>query len=141
VALSGLGSSPAQGTFGVTGATGPRGLMGATGAPVPAGQIDLVSCKTITIRRKHRKLTHQKCSAKLTSGTVRFTTTGPGTVQVGLVRGATVYATGVGVSMAGGRSELMLTAVRTLQPGRYTLTLRQRRHHTWSRTQEHITIT
>jgi hypothetical protein len=152
VALSGLGTSLAQGPLGVTGAsgpagptgagaTGPAGPTGATGARGPAGQIDLVSCKTITTRRKHRKLTHQKCSAKLISGTATFTTTGPRTVQAGLARGATVYATGVSVSMAGGSSELMLTPKRTLPVGDYTLTLRQRHDQTWSRTRQQITIT
>jgi hypothetical protein len=37
-----------------------------------------------------------------------------------------VYGTGVSVSIANGRSELVLTDLRPLQRGRYTLTLQSR---------------
>lgn len=56
-----------QGAPGATGASGPRG---------PAGKIELVTCKPVTTGKRKHKKTVQKCSSKLTSAPVKFTTAG-----------------------------------------------------------------
>ena len=82
-------------------------------------------------------MTSRRCVARLVSGRVTFTTSGPGVVTASLTRGHRTYARGLSVSPGGGRSELMLTAERRLRPGRYTLTLRSRRG---SRLRTHRTV-
>jgi hypothetical protein len=132
VALSGVGGGLPQGP---AGATGPAGA---------AGRVELVSCKTVTrtvtkiVKHKRRKVrvSHQQCRARLISGTVKFTTQSA-TVTAQITRAGRVYATGEQV----GRSELVLTPIRALRPGRYTLALTHgaRAHRTTAR--RSITIT
>ncbi len=65
------GKVGATGPGGKAGATGEKGASGPTGAQGPtgpAGQIELVTCKKVGKK--------QKCTAKLVSGTVSFTTSG-----------------------------------------------------------------
>jgi hypothetical protein len=76
----------------------------------------------------------QKCSTRLVSGTVKFTTTGK--TQARIARAHLVYATGTAVRIDHNRMQLLLSPKRTLRPGRYTLTLT-----THGRTMERTTVT
>jgi hypothetical protein len=105
---------------GLTGPTGPTGPAGPQGTP---GQVELVSCKqvTVTITRKHHKVKvkRQKCSTKLVSGPVKFKTA-RGSGRASLSRSGVVYATGyVRRTLTGVQTRLL--AARRLAPGRYTL--------------------
>jgi hypothetical protein len=97
------------------------GPQGAPGLPGPPGEIELVTCtthtKTVIRHHKKVKVKQQKCSAKLVSGPVTFTTSGAA-AHATLSRRGVVYATG---SARDGRTRLV--AGRPLRPGRYTLTL------------------
>lgn len=107
------GATGAQGPAGPGGAQGPAGPTGAPGPAGPAGQVELVTCKTVKGK--------QHCTAKLVSGTVKFTTAGS-SAPATLSRHGVVYATGT-ARLARGRMSLRLLPVRRLQPGRYTLTV------------------
>ena len=75
------------------------------------------------VRGKTRKVRvkQQKCSRRLVTGAVGATT---GAVDRATIsRGGVRYATGTGVQLAGGRSQLVLTEIRPVRNGRYTLTL------------------
>jgi uncharacterized protein YfaP (DUF2135 family) len=144
VPLSGTGASLPTGPTGPPGSTGPQGPTGSTGLPGAAGQVELITCKTVTttvikeINGKPRKVTvkRQKCTGELVSGTVKFTV-GGAVGHATITRKQTVYATGVSVSTANGTSQLVLTDLRPLPRGRYTLTLENRhgRRSTTRRTQ------
>jgi hypothetical protein len=131
VTLSGTGGQLPQGPpgqtgqTGQTGASGPTGATGATGPQGPAGQIELVVCRTVTkttTKNGHKHTTKvQKCSTRLVSGTVKFTTTG--SIQASLTRAHLIYATGRAIPTGQHRWQLMLKPKRALRPGRYTLTL------------------
>ena len=143
VALSGTGGPLPQGPPGTTGATGQRGAPGQRGAQGPAGRIELVQChtvtKTVTSHGHKHKVKHQKCSAKLVSGTVKFTTS-PTSVAAAISRGRITYATGRAISLGAGRWQLALTHwIHQLRPGRYTLTLRI--HHGRDTSTRRTTIT
>jgi len=58
----------------------------------------------------------------LSPGTVKFTATGSSAAQATLSRHGVVYAAGT-ARTARGRMSLRLTPLRSLQPGKYTLTL------------------
>jgi hypothetical protein len=103
----------ATGEKGATGAQGPAGPPGAQGPSGPAGKVELATCKTVKGK--------QRCTTKLVSGTVKFTTTGS-SAQATLSRHGRVYAAGT-ARTARGHMSLRLLPVRRLQPGRYTLTL------------------
>jgi hypothetical protein len=111
------------GPSGVAGAAGPAGKQG------PAGDIELVTCKNVTVtvikkvkgKNKKVKVTRQKCTGKLVSGTVKFTTTGA-IVKATLSRAGDIYATGT-VSLNGSRAQGALKVRRRITRGRYTLTL------------------
>jgi hypothetical protein len=128
VPLSGTGGPLPQGP---AGANGTNGANGAQGAPGPAGEIELVKCaivtKTVTrtIGHTHRRvrIRREKCTAKLVSGAVKFTTTGAAD-RASITRGRVLYATGSGVATSSGHWQLVLVDVRPLGRGRYTLTLR-----------------
>ncbi len=107
------GPGGAQGPAGPGGAQGPAGPAGAQGPAGPAGQVELVTCKTVKGK--------QRCTTKLVSGTVKFTTAGS-SAQATLSRHGVVYAAGT-ARTARGRMSLRLLPVRRLRPGRYTLTL------------------
>lgn len=106
---------------GPAGPAGPRGTTGATGPRGPAGKVELVSCKRVTV--KHRKV--NRCTTKVVSGTVKFTTTGTVTHAV-LSRRHRTAATGIATGRRG--QSLLLSAARMLTAGRYTLTLTRRGH-------------
>ena len=112
----GTGPAGEKGAAGATGAQGPAGAQGPTGArgPAgPAGKIELVTCKTVKGK--------QRCTAKLVSGTIKFTTAGL-VARATLSRHGVVYAAGT-ARTARGRMSLRLLPVRLLRSGKYTLTL------------------
>jgi hypothetical protein len=122
-----LGATGATGPLGATGATGPSGATGATGPTGPAGrdgEVELVTCRSVSARSSHgHATTHGKalrCTTKLVAGPVKFTTTGAVTRAV-LSRAGVIEASGV----AGGGEvpTMLLSASRGLKAGRYTLTL------------------
>jgi hypothetical protein len=108
-----IGPEGKAGATGPTGQSGAPGSAGAQGPAGPAGKVELVTCKKVAKK--------QKCTAKLVSGTVSFTTSGSPT-QATLSRHGVVYAAGT-ARTASGRMSLRLLPVRRLQPGKYTLTL------------------
>jgi DNA-binding beta-propeller fold protein YncE len=107
------GATGKEGALGKEGPAGKEGKAGEKGATGPAGEIELVTCKKVGKR--------QKCTAKLVSGTVSFTTVGA-PIQARLSRHGVVYAAGT-ARTARGHVSLRLLPVRTLRPGKYTLTL------------------
>jgi hypothetical protein len=98
------------------------------GAP---GKVELI-CKSVTetaikkVARKRHKARAQaiNCTVVPSSGTVN--SGGAGFALATLSRGGVVYATGTSSKTVRGRLRLVLTELRPLLPGRYTLTLRQR---------------
>ncbi len=130
VLLSGTGGQLPQGAPGQTGATGQTGQTGATGPQGPAGKIELVVChkvsKTTTSHGHRHKTTVQRCTTRLVSGTVKFTTD-RADLGATVSRAGVTYATGLAIPTGTGHWQLVLTHRRhTLRPGRYTLTLRSR---------------
>jgi hypothetical protein len=107
------GAGGAPGTTGLAGPAGPAGPAGVPGPQGPAGKVELVTCKKVKGK--------QRCTTKLVSGTVMFTTAGPAS-QATLSRHGVMYATGT-ARTAHGRTSLRLAPVRGLVPGKYTLTL------------------
>ncbi len=127
------GSAGATGQAGINGTNGTNGTDGANGLQGPAGQVELVTCKSFTTGKgKHRK-TVQKCATNLTSSPITFTTTGTRVVAV-LTREHVVYATGVAIS-SGKQIRLLLSPRQHLGKGSYTLTI------THQRKQQRETIT
>ena len=119
------GEKGANGTTGANGAQGPVGAQGLPGAQGPAGsagRVELVTCKTV---KKKGKKSAQQCTTKLVSGTVTFNAAaaaGASSAHATLSRHGAVYAAGM-ARVAHGRTSLRVTPLRTLRPGRYTLTL------------------
>ncbi|MGH2833776.1 MAG: collagen-like triple helix repeat-containing protein [Solirubrobacteraceae bacterium] len=109
------GSNGSDGAAGIEGPVGPAGSQGSAG---PAGKVELVTCKTV----KQGKKSAQKCTTKLVSGAVKFTTTGS-SEHATLSRRGVVFAAGMAVTVNRGHLGLRLTPLRKLRPGRYTLTL------------------
>ena len=139
-------ASPASVPLAGTGGQLPQGPPGVNGTNGKNGEIELVTCTTVTstvIKRVGHKrikelVRRQKCTARLVSGTVRFTTT---LDQARLSRGRVVYATGSSVGTAAGRTQLLLQALRRLHPGLYTLTLRSRRGRSWTTRRLQVAVT
>ncbi len=102
------GPAGAQGSPGPAGTQGPAGPTGARGS---AGKVELVTCKKVGGK--------QKCTTRLVSGTVTFTVA---SARATLSRRGVVYAAGTARKLRGHMS-LRLIAMRSLRPGRYTLTL------------------
>ena len=121
------GANGANGAAGAAGANGAQGPQGATGPQGPAGQVELVTCKSVTTGKGKKKKTVQKCTTKLTSSPVKFTTSGVATSAV-LSRGRVVYATGT-ATRSGNRTRLLLSPRRRVGKGRYTLTLTRGHSH------------
>jgi hypothetical protein len=125
-----VGPAGPQGPIGSTGPGGATGATGPQGLPGKNGQIELVTCKSVTsLVRRHGhkvKLTHQQCSARLVSGPVKFVTSGKSS-RASVERGGVVYATGRFAPQRHGGLELVLVQRRTLSRGRYVLTLRSQR--------------
>ena len=145
VTLSGTGGPLPQGPPGTTGVTGQRGAPGQRGAQGPAGRIELVQChtitKTVTSHGHKHKVKQQRCSARLVSGTVKFTTS-PTSAAAAVSRGRITYATGRAISLGAGRWQLVLThRIHQLRPGHYTLTLRIHRGRRTATRRSTITVT
>jgi hypothetical protein len=100
--------------------------------------VELITCKTVirTVKRKRRK--QQKCTGRLVSGTIKFTTAASD--HATLSRGRVIYARGTSVALGHERSQLLLADLRPLHHGRYTLTLRSRHGQHWSTRRATITI-
>ncbi len=136
VALHGTGLAPVAGGTGPTGPIGPVGRTGATGPRGPAGKVELVTCRTVTTTVHHKRRTHNSCTVRLVSGTVRFTTA-TAAVHASLAREGIVYA--AGASVCAGRAPLLvLSGRRPLRRGHYMLTLTR---HGTTIGRETITIT
>jgi hypothetical protein len=108
-----IGPAGEKGPGGAPGAQGSPGPIGAQGPPGPAGKVELVTCKKV--RGK------QHCTGKLISGTIKFATAGLA-AQATLSRHGVVYAAGT-ARTARRRMSLRLVPVRSLRPGKYTLTV------------------
>jgi hypothetical protein len=108
-----VGAPGPAGQKGATGATGARGRTGARGPAGPAGKIELVTCRKVRGR--------QRCTARLVSGTIRFTIAGH-SARATLSRHGVVYAAGV-ARLVHGHTSLRLSVVHRLRAGRYMLTL------------------
>jgi len=118
VSLSGTAGAAPTGTTGATGATGKPGPLG------PFGKVELVTCKTVTVTVKKKKHKKQKCTAKLVSGPVKFTTS---SARATLSRDGRVYAKGTAIATGRGGWQLWLSDTRALRPGRYRLSVRMSR--------------
>jgi hypothetical protein len=82
--------------------------------------------QTATSNGQKRKVTVQKCTTRLVSGTVKFTITN-GDLGAVVARAGVTYATGLDVSTGTGLWRLVLThQIHRLRPGHYELTLRTR---------------
>ena len=142
------GPPGAAGTQGPAGPTGPVGPQPLTSRRDASGKVELITCKTVTrtvikkLNGKRRKVRvkRQKCTGTLVSGKVKFTI-GAAATHATISRKRTVYATGVRLSNAKRSLQLVVTELRPLRPGRYTLTLQSGhgRHSMTRHTQ--ITIT
>jgi hypothetical protein len=91
--------------------------------PGPAGEIELVTCKTVTTTANEHKVTRRRSTAKLVSGTVTFTTT---PARATLTRAGEIYATGTA-----DLTRLVLHTRRAMTPGGYLLTLDRRDARRW----------
>ena len=138
--LAGTGGSLPAGPTGPTGAIGKTGATGATGPQGRPGKVELVTCKTVTKKVKGHRRNVVKCSGRLVSGTVKFTTSGASDTAT-IARGQNVYATGALIAIGGGRRQLLLKQLKPLRAGRYTLTVRHRAHGRSSARRETITFT
>ena len=109
---------------------------GASGARGEPGQIRLVTCKTVTRtvtkNGKKHKVSQQKCTRKLITGTATLTTT---LARARVTRDGKLYATGT-ANLTG----LVLHDLRPLRPGSYTLTLIRRQGPVRITTRQPITI-
>jgi hypothetical protein len=129
IASNDYANGPLQVPLSGTGTTAPSTP---SGTQQPTGKVDLVTCKTVTktvfrkVHGKRRKVSvkQQKCSHKLVADSAA-TLKGP-RGHATISRGRVTYAIGTGVSLGGGRSRFVLTDLRPLRPGSYTLTLRKR---------------
>jgi hypothetical protein len=132
VATTDYANSPLQVSLSGTGGSLPQGATGPAGPAGAAGEVELATCKIVTVTvKKHGKRVkkqEQKCTTKTVTGVVKFTTT---QIRAKLTRGQTVYATGTSSSLGGGRAELLLDATQTLKPGSYTLTTKTRDGKRW----------
>ncbi|MBV9714138.1 MAG: choice-of-anchor D domain-containing protein [Solirubrobacterales bacterium] len=139
-----LGPRGPAGPTGPPGPTGPAGPKGATGMP---GKVLLVTCKTVTstvaktVSGKKHKVKEQvrTCIGRRVRGTVTFTVSATSD-RATISRGRVVYATGTSLPIGSGRSLLLLTEPRRLEPGRYTLSVRTRHHGRWSTRRATIAI-
>ena len=143
VSLSGTDGQLPQGPTGPTGPAGATGPTGPTGAQGPAGQIELVVCRTVTKKRtKHgRKVVVEvrKCTDQAGVGKVKFTIASHA-VEANVSHAGVTYAAGRAIPTGIGPWELVLTRrTHPLRTGRYILTLRSR--HGERRILERVAIT
>ncbi|HEV7937604.1 MAG TPA: hypothetical protein VGP18_06230 [Solirubrobacteraceae bacterium] len=123
------GTQGPAGMNGADGASGPAGSQGSAGLQGPVGQIELVTCQSITTGKDKNKKTIERCTTKLTSSPVVIART---SVTAVLSRGRVIYATGSVVG-PGKNTKLLLTPRHSIGNGSYTLTLthgRKRQHKT-----------
>ncbi len=126
--MVGAQSSGPQGPAGAAGAAGSAGPAGPAGAKGPAGQIELVTCKQVTVTVKHKRVKREKCTTRLVAKTIKFTTATASAASASITRGHVVYARGRLMSTRHGATKLMLTPARALKPGSYTLITRAGGH-------------
>jgi hypothetical protein len=123
-----VGPAGASGQAGIDGTNGTNGMDGTNGMQGSPGQVELVTCQSVTTGKgkgKRRK-TIQKCTTKLTSSPINFTATETRVAAV-LSRENVVYATGIAIT-TGKQTRLLLGPRRGhLGKGSYTLTLTHRR--------------
>ena len=93
-----------------------------------------MTCKPVITGKGRRKKTVEKCTTRLTSSPVKFTTARQ-VLSAVLSRGDVIYAAGSAIR-TGKNTKLLLTPLRTLRHERYTLTLTRGR----DRQREAITI-
>lgn len=79
-----------------------------------------MTCRAVKTGKGKHHQTVQGCTTRLTSSPVKFTTTD--LITAVLSRGKIVYGVGL-ASRAGNRTKLLLTPLRAIHDGRYTLTL------------------
>ena len=119
---------PATVSLAGTGGSLPAGPQGPPGPRGKPGQVELITCHTVTVTvrsgGKTHKVTQQKCTGKLISGPVKFTVASAS--QATLRHGGRVYARGTASSRG-----VVLRAVRSIASGRYTLVLRYRSGKRW----------
>ncbi len=120
-----IGPTGATGQAGINGTNGANGTDGTDGMQGPAGQIELVTCKSVTTGKGKHGKTVQRCTTKLTSSPITFTATETRVVAV-LSREHIVYAAGVVIG-AGKQTQLLLNPRQRIGKGSYTLTLTHRR--------------
>ena len=85
-----------------------------------------MTCKTVTTKKAGgKKVTKQVCTAKLVSGPVKFTIHDPD-AAASISQGHTMYARGTAVRTGSGRWRLVLTVLRSMAAGHYTLNLHTR---------------
>ncbi|MBV9426083.1 MAG: choice-of-anchor D domain-containing protein [Solirubrobacterales bacterium] len=94
-----------------------------------------LACKPISVgftgsARSDPAPSEETCIGEPIRGTGKSPATGAST-RATLERGATVYAVGARVPAAHGGFDLVLTDLRPLKPGLYTLTTRRRRGRRW----------
>jgi hypothetical protein len=131
-ALSGAGVPANAGPAGLTGATGETGGTGPRGPAGQPGEIRLVTCRTVTVVRRGKKVKGQTCTTKTISGTASFTAA---RARAALERGRVIYAMGTAST-----NRLILRAVRAVRPGRYTLVLTRTLGHRRVMMRQPITI-
>ena len=114
------GSNGADGPSGATGVTGANGATGTTGATGPPGEVQLITCER-TKGTRGRPV--QSCTSSPSSSPIKFTSAGL-KIAASLSRGKITFATGFAIGL-GARTRLMLSPLRRITKGRYTLTLKR----------------
>lgn len=109
----------APGPRGEPGTAGPAGPPGVAGPAGPAGKIQLVTCKPRPAGR-HGKAHAQKCTTKMVSGPVRFTTAKRAAAKARLLRHGRSVAHGM-VARRGDRVVVAFDGGHDLRAGHYTL--------------------
>ena len=99
-----------------SGPQGPPGKTGPQGKPGPAGKVELVKCKTVTQKHKHKLV----CTTKLVPGPVKFKIAA-GAARAELRRHGFVVATGSATVVGSRVRATRLLVARRLGGGRYTL--------------------
>ena len=121
IASNDYANSPLGVSLSGTGGSQPQ-AAGLTGA---AGKIELITCRTVTTKVNGHRRKVQRCTSRLLSGTIKITPTAGNRATIS--RGRVTYATGASVQVGRGAVELLLSVLRPLRPGRYTLTVRTQR--------------
>jgi uncharacterized repeat protein (TIGR01451 family) len=106
--------------------------------PPPRGRaIDFVVCHEVAIRgvgqgqgKRPQPAVREHCVRRLVFGTIKFTIT-YGEFAASLKRGRLAYASGYAIPTRSGDWLLVLKDRRTIQSGRYALTLRRRHGRGW----------